>query len=146
MEMTYSVDFAFLEFEKEDKVTYALEICKNVLKDQGNMPQAKDTDRDTALMNSISSVFPTSSALLWKYHITKNVKSQVKPAVGTKQIKLEDEKMIKLGLVVENIMNACNCIINSSTNELYVKYVIQFTSVCARYPDFLKYVGGIILG
>ena len=47
--------------------------------------------------------FSTSSALLCKYHITKNVRSQVKLAVGTKQVKGGDGKTVKPGVVVEKI-------------------------------------------
>lgn len=64
------------------------------------------TDRDTTLMNSIAKVFPTSYALLCKYHITKNVRSRLKSTVGTKQIKDEDGKMVKPSVVLEKIIDA----------------------------------------
>lgn len=72
-----------------------------MLKDQEEMSKAIVTDRDTILMNSVENVSPTSYALLCRYHITKNVKSWVKPVVGTKQIKYEDGKMVKASVVVE---------------------------------------------
>ncbi|XP_050919284.1 uncharacterized protein LOC127136806 [Lathyrus oleraceus] len=50
------------------------------------------------------------------YHITKNVRSQVKHAVETKQIKSEDGKIVKAGW-----------------------------KVCEKYPNLLKYVESIIL-
>lgn len=144
--MTYLVGFAFLESEKENNVTWALEMCKTMLKEQENMSLVIITDRDNALMNSVATVFPTSSALLCKYHITKNVRSQVKPTVGTKQVNGKDRKMAKPGVVVEKIMNAWNGIISSSTKELYAEFVLHFKSVCAIYPDLLKYVKGATLG
>ncbi|XP_050914620.1 protein FAR1-RELATED SEQUENCE 5-like [Lathyrus oleraceus] len=82
MEMPFSVDFAFLESEKEDNVTWALEMCKTMLKDQENLSQVIITDCDTTLMNLVATVFPTLSALLCKYHITKNVRSRVKHVVA----------------------------------------------------------------
>ena len=64
------------------------------------MPQAIVTDRDTALMNAVAKVFPSSNALLCRYHITKNVRCRVKPAVGTKLVDLEDGKLVKTGVIV----------------------------------------------
>ena len=101
--MTYSVGFAFLESEKEETIIRALETCKTMLKDQENMTQVIVTHCDTTLMNSIATVFPTSSILLCKYHITKNVKSRVKPAVGMKQVKREDAKLVKPGVCKNKI-------------------------------------------
>ncbi|XP_058783561.1 uncharacterized protein LOC131658266 [Vicia villosa] len=72
-EKTFLVRFAFLESEKEDNVTWALDICKSLLKDPQNMPSVIVTDRDNTLMNAVGSMFPTSYALLCRYHITKNV-------------------------------------------------------------------------
>lgn len=43
------------------------------------------------------------------YHIIKNVRCRIKPAVRTKQIKGEDEKMVKASVIVE-IMDAWNII------------------------------------
>lgn len=86
------------------------------------MPHTIVTDHDTILMNLISTVLPTSYALFCKYHITKNVRSRLKPPVDTKQIKGEDEKMVKPGVVVEKIMDAWNDIINSfRRSEIQIK-------------------------
>lgn len=103
-------------------------------------------DRDTVLVNSIVKVFHTFYALLCRYRITKNVRSRVKPAAGTKQIKSEDGKMVKESSVMEKIMDAWNSIVNSSTKELYVDSVIHFRKVCEKYLDLLKYVESKILG
>lgn len=40
--------------------------------------------------------------------------------VELKQIKDEDGKMVKVGVIVERIMDTWNVIINFSTEELYV--------------------------
>lgn len=97
--MTFSFGFAFLEFEKEDNITWALKMCITMLKDQENMPHVIIIDQDTALMNLVAMVFPTSSTLLCKYNITKNVRSRVKHVVGTKQVKGKDRKIVKPGVV-----------------------------------------------
>lgn len=118
-------------------------MCKTMLKDQENTLII--TDCDTTLMNSVATMFPTSSPLICKYHITKTVRSRVKLAVGTKHFKGEDGKMVKPGVMVEKIMDTWNGIISSSTKELYAEFVLHFRSVCTIYPKFLKYVKGTIL-
>lgn len=118
-----------------------MDLRKTILKDE-NMSQVIVNDRDTALMNYVATMFPTSFILLCKYHITKNVRSRVKPAVGTKQIKLEDGKMVKYGVVVENIMDAWTDIINSSIEELYVECVVHFGSVCVTL-NFVNLLGDV---
>ncbi|XP_058783365.1 uncharacterized protein LOC131658045 [Vicia villosa] len=60
----FSVGFAFLKCEKEGNVTWALDICKSLLKDPQNMPSVIVSDRDKALMNAVGSVFPTFYAVL----------------------------------------------------------------------------------
>lgn len=97
---TFLVGFAFLESEKENNVTWTLKICKTMLKNQENMSNVIVTDHNTALMNSVAKVFHTLYALLCKYHVTKNVRSRLKPVGGTR-IKGEDGKMVKPGVVLE---------------------------------------------
>lgn len=83
IEKTYSVGFAFLESEKRENVTWALEVCRTILKDKENRLKVIVIDRDTTLMNSVAKVFHTSYALLSMYDITKNVRSRVKHVVET---------------------------------------------------------------
>ncbi|XP_058780723.1 protein FAR1-RELATED SEQUENCE 5-like [Vicia villosa] len=98
---TYSVGFAFLECEKEDNFTWALEVCQSLLKEQFEMPKEIIMDRDTALMNVVAKVFPSANALFFRYHITTNVRSRVKPAVGMKQVEAECGKLVKGSVTVE---------------------------------------------
>lgn len=121
-------------------------MCRKRLKDKEDTMKVIVTDHDTTLMNSVAKVFPTSYALLCRYDITKNVRSRVKPVVGTQQIKGEYEIIVKANVIVERIMDAWNVIINYSTKELYVDVVIHFRKVCEKYLDFLKYVEITILG
>lgn len=44
---------------------------------------------------------------------------KLKFVVGIKQIKGGDRKMVKPSQILESIMDVCNVIINSSTQELY---------------------------
>ncbi|XP_050918616.1 uncharacterized protein LOC127136054 [Lathyrus oleraceus] len=96
----------FLESEKKENVTWTLKVCLEMLKDQEEIPKVIVIDRDTSLMNSVAKVFPNLYALLCRYHITKNVKRWVKPAVGMKHIKAKDGKMVNEGMTVEQIMDA----------------------------------------
>ncbi|XP_050890977.1 uncharacterized protein LOC127096454 [Lathyrus oleraceus] len=63
-ENTLLVGFSFLESEEDVNITWALEICKTLLKEQENMLNIIIIDQDTALMNSVEKVFPTSYALI----------------------------------------------------------------------------------
>ncbi|XP_050876500.1 uncharacterized protein LOC127080214 [Lathyrus oleraceus] len=130
----FFVGFTFLESEKEENVSWVLEVCRTMLKDKENMPKAIVTGHDTALMDLVEKVFPTSYALLCRYHITKNVRSIVKPTVGTKQIKVEDKIIVKGSVIVERIMDALTMIINASTKEVYVDVIIQFRRVKLDSP------------
>jgi len=62
--MTYSVGFAFLHFELEDKFTWALTMVKGLLSSKDNMPKVIVTDRDGALMNAVGKVFPETYTML----------------------------------------------------------------------------------
>lgn len=69
--MTYSIGFVFLECEKGNNITRALEVCHELLKDQLNMPRMIVIDHDATLMNLVVKMFPTSYALMCRYHKTK---------------------------------------------------------------------------
>lgn len=63
-EKTYFVGFAFFDSEKEKNVTWDLEVCRKMLKDEQNSLKVIDSDRDTTLMNSIVKVSHTSYELM----------------------------------------------------------------------------------
>ncbi|XP_058750193.1 uncharacterized protein LOC131623212 [Vicia villosa] len=141
-EKTFAVDFAFMECEKEDNFRWALEVCRSLLKKHVEMPKAIVTERDPALMNAVAKVFTSSDVLLCRYHISCSVRSKVKPVVGTKQVATEGGKVVKPGVIVDQILNASA---RSSTKELYADSVLQFWKICEKYPDLLKYIENIIL-
>jgi len=62
--MTYSVGFAFLYVEQEEHFTWALKMVKGLLSSKDNMPKVIVTDRDTALMNFVGTVFPETDTML----------------------------------------------------------------------------------
>ncbi|XP_050920380.1 uncharacterized protein LOC127138017 [Lathyrus oleraceus] len=53
-EKTYVIEFSFLECEKEENFTWALEVWHTLLKDQGEMPKVIVTYHDTTLMNLVA--------------------------------------------------------------------------------------------
>lgn len=81
------------------------------------MPHVIVTDCNTLLMNLVTHIYPTSYALLCRYHVTKNMRSKTKGAFGNKQIKDKYGKLIKPSQILEFLMDVWNIIINSSTNE-----------------------------
>ncbi|XP_058757511.1 uncharacterized protein LOC131630788 [Vicia villosa] len=112
--------------QKEDNFTWALGICKSLLVDQKNLPSLSVTNRDNALMNTVATFFPTLIALLCRYHITCNVRSKLKVAVGTKERKDDNGNIIKAGVVVDKIMAVWREILDAHSEELYTEKVVQF--------------------
>lgn len=45
--------------EKDGNVTWVLEVCQTMLKNQESMPKVIITDHDITLMNSVARLFPT---------------------------------------------------------------------------------------
>ena len=62
--MTYSVGFVFLFLEKEDHFTLALKMVKGLLSSKDSMPKVIVTNKDTALMNVIATIFPETDIVL----------------------------------------------------------------------------------
>ena len=70
---TFNAGFAFMHAETEEMYTWVLEQFADVV-----VPKVLCTDRELALMNGISKVFPSSQNLLCGWHINKNVLSNCK--------------------------------------------------------------------
>src|SRR3954469_12191367 len=93
--------FLFWSVKKRMKIRCALEVRRSILKEQVEMPKAIVTDRNTALMNAVAKVFLSSNTLICRYHITCDVRSKVKLAVGTKQVETNGGKSVKPDVIVE---------------------------------------------
>lgn len=74
---TFNVAFCYMSKEKEDNYTWALTTLKTFLDDQ-YIPSVIVTDRELALMNSISNVFPSTRHVLCSWHINKQVATHCK--------------------------------------------------------------------
>ncbi|KAI8559279.1 hypothetical protein RHMOL_Rhmol04G0159700 [Rhododendron molle] len=70
--MTFCAAFAFMECEKTENYTWVLEKLKGMM-DPNALPSVIVTDRELALMNAITNVFPHATNLLYRWHIGKNV-------------------------------------------------------------------------
>ncbi|CAL8171865.1 unnamed protein product [Prunus armeniaca] len=80
--MTFSVAYVYMNAEKEDNYTWALTALRNLL-DDNCLPGVIVTDRELALLNSITSIFPKARHLLCRWHINKGVLANCKKLFGT---------------------------------------------------------------
>ena len=122
-DLTFSVAFAYLESERTDDFIWALQKLRGlILRDA--LPEVIVTDRDTALMNAVLNVFPTSTNLLCQFHIAKNVKGKCKLHVHPKE-------------EWDNVMMAWNSIVDSRSEVEYESRLKSMEDVCARFLFFL---------
>nr|XP_004507516.1 protein FAR-RED ELONGATED HYPOCOTYL 3-like [Cicer arietinum] len=82
-EMTFCVGFAYLQSERVDNFTWALQMVKEQI--TSGEVEVIVTDRDLALMNAVENVFPKAVNLLCLFHICKNVKVKCKMIVFPKK-------------------------------------------------------------
>lgn len=92
-ELTYFVGFGFLTSENEDNFTWVLQ---NLLKCKKIMSKVIVTHRDTTPMNVVANIFPTSSALVCRCHISKNVRVKCKLHCKVKGVKGKEVKTMDL--------------------------------------------------
>ncbi|XP_028092938.1 uncharacterized protein LOC114293099 [Camellia sinensis] len=67
-EMTFSVAFAYLQYERVDNYAWVLATLRDVM-DGFVVPTVIVTDRELALMNAIQKIFPSARHLLCRWHI-----------------------------------------------------------------------------
>ncbi|RDX82859.1 hypothetical protein CR513_36299, partial [Mucuna pruriens] len=126
-ELTFSVAFAYMESEEVDNFTWALQKLRGLIAKDNEIPPVIVTVRDTALMNAVQVVFPNSSNLLCRFHISKNVKAKCKLIVHPKE---------KYDLV----MDAWDSVMNSPNEGEYMQRLTLFEKVCSDFPIFGDYV------
>jgi hypothetical protein len=110
--MKYSVGFAFLTSEKNENFNWILHMFLDILNSKEDMPKVIVIDRDTSLMNAITTVFSKTTTVLCHFYIGKNVRAKcigdcrLKP----KDVKADDEdkevKEVKASEILNNIMRA----------------------------------------
>lgn len=126
-ELTFSVAFAYLEFERVDNLTWVLEKLRGLILKDDAIPQVIVTDRDISLMTAVQTIFPTSTNLLCQFHIDKNVKAKCKMFVSPTE-------------AWEPVMDAWNSIMDSPDETKYAERLIRFEVVCSPWPFFVDYV------
>jgi len=80
--LTFSVAFVFLSSEQQNNFIWCLQRLKELFITYDGLPKVIVTNRDLALMNSISIVFPESYHLLCCFHIQKNVRAKCKMLIN----------------------------------------------------------------
>ena len=82
---TYSLMFAYLNNEREDTCTWALDTLKKWMVGKGaSLPLVFDTDRELALINAIGACFPMARHILCIWHINQCVMKNCNAVLGQK--------------------------------------------------------------
>ncbi|GAU51038.1 hypothetical protein TSUD_411730 [Trifolium subterraneum] len=136
-EDSFNVGFAFIANEKEDNFLWALEMRKSLLNSKDTFPKVIVTDRDKSLMNAVPIVFPNSTALVCRYHVSKNVRAKFKAFCGAKEKNLDQ--------LLNTLTFQWESIVQSSSEESYTSAVAEFRKVFEKYPNFLDYVETTVL-
>jgi len=123
---TFSVAFVLLSNERENNFVWALQKLKGLFVTV-DYPEVIVCDRDLALMNAISIVFPEVHNLLCRFHINKNVKARCKMLVNTTK-------------AWDAIMEAWGNIIDSTNVHFFEDFVKDFEILCEPWPLFVEYV------
>ncbi|XP_073224785.1 protein FAR-RED IMPAIRED RESPONSE 1-like [Cicer arietinum] len=124
-EMTFCVGFAYLQFERVDNFTCALQMVKEQI--TSGEVEVIVTDRDLALMNAIENVFPKAANLLCLFHICKHVKAKCKMTVFPKKKQVQ-------------IMEAWEALIYSYDEAQYYTKLAIFEGICSSCSIFYDYV------
>lgn len=85
------------------------------------------TDKEVALMNAISIVFPIATHLLYKWHISRNVLAKCKQMFLTKEN-------------WDRLIMSWNLLVLSALKENYFQNISSLNHKYSTYPDALKYV------
>ncbi|XP_028053365.1 PKS-NRPS hybrid synthetase CHGG_01239-like [Camellia sinensis] len=125
-DMSFSVAFAYLQFERIDNYVWVLTTLCSLLDDIA-IPEVIVTDRKLALMNAIDRVFSTSRHLLCRWHISKNVLAKCKKMFKSKE---EWDKFISLW----------NFLVLSSTELEYNEHLARLLTDFDTYPEAVQYV------
>ncbi|KAL8125268.1 hypothetical protein AgCh_012812 [Apium graveolens] len=78
----FVIGLAFLQDEKKGSFEWALQCTKDLF-NPNQIPEVIVTDREFALINAISVIFPDSYHMLCTRHIVKNVEAKAKKVTGS---------------------------------------------------------------
>ncbi|XP_058772558.1 uncharacterized protein LOC131646563 [Vicia villosa] len=122
--LTFSVAFAYLEHEREENFTWAVERLKELFYYEKLLENVMVTDWKLVLMNVIDYVYPNASHLLCTFHISKNVRMKYKEYVKSER--------------QEHVMDQWNNMMYSNTKDEFDVHLNHFESVCGDIPSFVK--------
>ncbi|XP_004506467.1 PKS-NRPS hybrid synthetase cheA-like [Cicer arietinum] len=125
IKMTFGVGFAYLQYERVDNFTWALQMLKEHI--TSGEVEVIVTDRDLALMNAVECVFPKAVNLLCLFHVCKNVKVKCKMTVFPKKKQVQ-------------IMEAWEALVYSYDETQYYMNLANFEGICSSSSIFNDYV------
>ncbi|XP_028070434.1 uncharacterized protein LOC114272918 [Camellia sinensis] len=125
-DMSFSVAFAYLQFERIDNYVWVLTTLRSLL-DDTTIPEVIVTDRELALMNAIDRVFSTSRHLLCRWHISRNVLAKCK-------------KMFKSKEKWDKFISLWNFLVLSSTELEYNEHLARLLADFDTYPEAVQHV------
>ncbi|KAH1098688.1 hypothetical protein J1N35_015609 [Gossypium stocksii] len=123
----FSIAFAFIINEKEENYNWALTCLKLTLK-ECMYPRVIVTDRELALMNACQQVFLNATRLLYRWHITENIKKHCRQSIKSQH-------------VWDSFLAMWTVLVKSPTLILYTENYRKLQSMLSEYPD--KFVGCI---
>lgn len=77
MDSTFVLGIAFIRHEKKEQYTWVMRQLKRFCCSEDCQPKIMATDRELALMNAIEEVFSDVNHLLCRWHISKNIVSNI---------------------------------------------------------------------
>jgi hypothetical protein len=124
--LSYSLMFAYLNNERAERVTWALDTLKKWMVGKGaSLPLVFVTDRDLALMKAIETCFPTARHILCIWHINQCVMKHCSAALGPK---------------LKDFYHSWQSLIHSSTPSSYQQKWVVMCNEYSQYPHVLNYV------
>ncbi|KAK9291532.1 hypothetical protein L1049_019480 [Liquidambar formosana] len=125
--LTFFVAFVYIQHERENNYTWALNRLHSLVEDQNILPSVIIMDRELSLMNAIKKVFPNARHLLCRWHISKNVLSNCK-------------KYFDSGVQWEKFNSQWETVVLFATESEYLTQVDILHKNFNNYPEALQYV------
>ena len=126
---TYCLGFVFMSDETQESYIWALEKFKVTL-EGCILPRVFVTDREMALSNALSVVFPDSHHILCTFHIAKNVLKNCRK-------KIPDEEW-------QTFLDDWGLLVDSESIEEYNYNRTNFNTSYKSYPAVIKYVDKLL--
>lgn len=121
---SFSLAFCFMQKEDESEYTWVLEQLKTLFSPQPPSQQTFVTDKEKALINAISKVFPESNHMLCVWHVNKSVLVKCKP-------------IIRISKEWDEFNECWQSMINSPTLEALESNKSRLTKLASKYPPRL---------